>query len=122
MSRRVMGHRIAYLGDSALPGPASYLAGIMTHFRLPFIYVPSNEPPPDEIFDEAVGLYVLSDYPAARFSAGAMDRLCRRVAEGAKNYALCATRYGGPGAAHNSEATANWAILSCDLRADGLRV
>ena len=42
-----MERRIAYLGDSSLPGPASYLAGIMTHFRLPFVYVPSNEPPPE---------------------------------------------------------------------------
>ncbi len=41
-----MQRSIAYLGDTSLPGPASYLAGIMTHFRLPFVYVPSSEPPP----------------------------------------------------------------------------
>ena len=78
-----MERRIAYLGDSSLPGPASYLAGIMTHFRLPFVYVPSHEPPPEPVFEEPVGLYVLSDYPAERFAAGAMERLCRRVRDGA---------------------------------------
>lgn len=78
-----MERRIAYLGDSSLPGPASYMAGIMTHFGLPFVYVPSHEPPPETVFDEAVGLCVLSDYPAARFAAGAMERLCRRVRDGA---------------------------------------
>jgi len=78
-----MERRIAYLGDSSLPGPASYLAGIMTHFQLPFVYVPSNEPPPQPVFDEAIGLYVLSDYPAERFSTGAIERLCARVRDGA---------------------------------------
>jgi hypothetical protein len=75
--------RIAYLGDTSLPGAASYLAGIMTHFRLPFVYVPSDEPPPAPVFEDAVGLYVLSDYPATRFAAGTMERLCARVRDGA---------------------------------------
>ena len=78
-----MERRIAYLGDSSLPGPASYLAGIMTHFRLPFVYVPSSEPPPEAVFEEAIGLYVLSDYAAERFTAAAMERLCGRVRDGA---------------------------------------
>ena len=79
----MMNRRVAYMGDDSLPGPASYLAGIMTHFGLPFVHVPSNEPPPKSAFDEDVGLYVLSDYPSARFSARSMERLCRRVRDGA---------------------------------------
>jgi uncharacterized membrane protein len=75
--------RIVYMGDGGLPGPASYLAGIMTHFSLPFEHVPSSRHPPESIFDADVALYILSDYPAAMFSAEAMQRLCERVTHGA---------------------------------------
>jgi hypothetical protein len=75
--------RVAYLGDTALPGPASYLAGILTHFGIPFLHVPSDETPPEAAFVEQVGLYVLSDYPSANFETGAMETLCRRVDAGA---------------------------------------
>lgn len=78
-----MSRRIAYLGDTALPGPANYLAGIMTHYRLPFEYVPSHAAPPEAVFSDDVGLYVLSDYPSAQFSGGTMARLCERVRNGA---------------------------------------
>ena len=78
-----MGPRIAYLGDSPLPGAASYLAGIMTHFGLPFAHVPPDAPPPESAFAESVGLYVLSDYPSARIPADSMKRLCERVRDGA---------------------------------------
>lgn len=74
---------IAYLGDCTLPGPASYLAGIMTHYHLPFIHVPSGQAPPEAVFAHEVGLYILSDYGAANFSQEAMARLCARVREGA---------------------------------------
>ncbi len=75
--------RIAYLGDSPLPGPASYLAGIMTHYGLPFLHVPPEAPPPEEAFAEGVGLYILSDYPSVRIPADSMRRLCERVRDGA---------------------------------------
>ena len=75
--------RIAYLGDGTLPGPASYLAGIMTHFGLEYVHVPSGERPPASVFDPNVGLYVLSDYPAANFDPACMRELCEHVIEGA---------------------------------------
>jgi hypothetical protein len=74
--------RIAYLGDGTLPGPASYLVGIMTHCGLEHVHVPSVDPPGESVFDPEVGLYVLSDYPAANFDRARMDRLCQRVADG----------------------------------------
>lgn len=75
--------RIAYLGDSALPGPALYLAGIMTHYQMPFIHVPICQAPPEAVFADEVGLYILSDYAAATFPEGALERLCARVRQGA---------------------------------------
>jgi uncharacterized membrane protein len=75
--------RIAYLGDTTLPGPASYLVGIMTHFGLPHVYVPSREPPSEAALGDSVGLYVLSDYPAGNFPPDAMRRMCERVRDGA---------------------------------------
>jgi hypothetical protein len=75
--------RIAYLGDGTLPGPASYLAGIMKHFGLNYVHVSSSDPPDEGVFDPAVALYVLSDYPAANFDRSQMDRLCQRMADGA---------------------------------------
>ena len=75
--------RIVYMGDGGLPGPASYLAGIMTHFKLAFTHVPSTAHPPEEAFAADVGLYVLSDYPSAMLDATAMRRLCERVSAGA---------------------------------------
>lgn len=74
-----MNKRIAYLGDGSRSGSANYLCGIMTHFALPFVYVPSDESPPEDIFADEIGLYILSDYPAERFSAVAMERLCERI-------------------------------------------
>lgn len=75
--------RVAYLGDTTLPGPASYLAGILTHAGRPYLYVPSDRQPPDEAFAEDVGLYVLSDYPSARLSPEHTRRLTARLDAGA---------------------------------------
>lgn len=75
--------RVAYLGDTSLPGAASYLAGILTHAGRPFVYVPSDRPPPDEVFADGIGLYVLSDYPSARLDAGHWRRLTARLDAGA---------------------------------------
>ncbi len=75
--------RIAYLGDGTLPGPASYLAGIMQHSGLDYVHVPSAAPPDPGVFDSAVGLYVLSDYPAENLGRMHMRQLCERVADGA---------------------------------------
>lgn len=75
--------KICYLGDDGLQGAAIYLAGIMLHYGLPFDHVASEDPPPASFFQEPYALYVVSDYPAARFGAAAMDHAAGRVHEGA---------------------------------------
>jgi len=69
-------NKICYLGDDSLAGAAAYLAGVMTHFGMPFDYVPSSEPPGGRLVSDLYRLYVLSDYPAARFAPGAISRAC----------------------------------------------
>lgn len=75
--------KICYLGDDHMSGAAVYLAGIMLHYGIPFDHVRSDEPPPDSFMAEHYALYVVSDYPAARFSEEAMRHIVRRVEEGA---------------------------------------
>jgi hypothetical protein len=78
-----MAGKICYLGDTALTGAASYLAGVMGHFGLAFDYVPSDAAPPAAFAATPYALYVVSDYPAARFGAGLMEAMAARVAAGA---------------------------------------
>jgi uncharacterized membrane protein len=74
--------RICYLGDDTLQGAAGYLAGIMSHFGLPFDHVASTESPDGDFTSRQYALYVVSDYPAARFREGQMAHVARCVAEG----------------------------------------
>jgi uncharacterized membrane protein len=55
----------------------------MTHFGVPYVYLPTAQPVTDAVLTDDVGAYVLSDYPAANFSSLQMDRLCARVRAGA---------------------------------------
>ena len=75
--------KVCYLGDDFLDGPAIYLAGIMTHFGIDFDYVPSVDSPPDDLTERGYGLYVLSDYPAARWPIGMLSKLADAVRDGA---------------------------------------
>ena len=78
-----MAAKICYLGDGRLSGAAGYLAAIMQQHGLPFDHVPSDEPPPAAFCRRRYALYVVSDYPAARFGAAAMTHVAGRVAAGA---------------------------------------
>jgi hypothetical protein len=75
--------KICYLGDGRLSGAAGYLAAIMQQHGLPFEHVPSDEPPAAAFCRRRYALYVVSDYPAARFGAAAMAHVAGRVAQGA---------------------------------------
>ena len=72
-----------YLGDDSLSQAAAYLAGIMTHFGLPFDYVPSAQPPDSNFLTQDYALYVISDYPAANFSEAQFRRILDHVRAGA---------------------------------------
>ncbi len=74
--------RVCYLGDDSLQGAAGYLAGIMSHFGLPYEYVPSAESPEAGFASRQYALYVVSDYPAARFRGGQMEHVVRSVGSG----------------------------------------
>jgi hypothetical protein len=58
---------ILYLGDTNLQTAAAYLAGLIHIRGWPFDYVPSDCSASDELLDSPRSLYILSDYPAARF-------------------------------------------------------
>jgi len=75
-------NRICYLGDDYFSGPAIYLAGIMSHFGLRYDHVPSPAPPPDSFESLQYGLYVLSDYPSARFRPAQLNHLAECVHRG----------------------------------------
>ena len=77
-----MRKRICYMGDGRLDGAASYLAGIMTHSGLAFDYTPNDQRPPATLTSDPYSLYVVSDYPAARFGAGAMAGVAKCVEQG----------------------------------------
>jgi uncharacterized membrane protein len=75
--------RVAYFGDTSQPGPASYLQGIMTHYNIPFVYVPSEVKATDEVLATDIGLYIFSDYPSADFTDEIMGGVCLRIKNGA---------------------------------------
>jgi uncharacterized membrane protein len=74
--------RICYLGDDDPGGAAMYLCGIMAHYGLPYDHVPSSQSPPDSFLARQYALYVLSDYPAARFSPAQFAHLVECVGAG----------------------------------------
>jgi len=74
--------RICYLGDDHLQGAAAYLAAVMTHFGLAYDYVPSAESPNAAFAPRPYALYVVSDYPAARFREEQMARVADGVRAG----------------------------------------
>lgn len=74
--------RICYLGDDTLRGAAGYLAGIMGHFGLPYEHVASSDSPDGGFASRQYALYVVSDYPAARFTSEQMSHVVRSVRGG----------------------------------------
>ncbi|NLX94644.1 MAG: hypothetical protein GXY83_00570 [Rhodopirellula sp.] len=71
--------RICYLGDDDFNGAAIYLAGIMAHFGLPYDHVASPLKPADSFELMHYALYVVSDYPAARFREAQLAHLAECV-------------------------------------------
>ena len=78
-----MSESILYLGDTHLTDAAAYLAGLMHSFDWEFDYIPSDQPVSVEMLEAPRSLFVISDYPAARMSAAAQQKLLAQVANGA---------------------------------------
>lgn len=74
---------ILYLGDDNLSGAAAYLSGVLLHGNIPFERVDTTATPPDDFGSSKYTGYILSDYPAAKFQPGQLDRLRGAVAQGA---------------------------------------
>lgn len=74
---------ILYAGDTSLTSAAAYLAGILTHARLAFDYVASDEPIGPQLGGVKRHLYLISDYPVKNFGAGDLRRVAADVAGGA---------------------------------------
>ena len=78
-----MSDRVCYLGDDDLGQAAIYLAGIMTHYGIAFDYVPSPRSPDADFTSRPYALYVVSDYPSARWRPGQLDHVVSCVRGGA---------------------------------------
>jgi uncharacterized membrane protein len=70
------------LGDDDLGSAASYLAGVMTHYGLPYDHVPSSRAADANFRSCQYALYVVSDYPAGRFRSGEMEHVAECVRAG----------------------------------------
>jgi len=72
------------LGDTSLDSAASYLAGVMMHFKIGFDYVASDESA-DRFLQEDAGyqLIILSDFPADNLKLSQMEQIVARVRRGA---------------------------------------
>lgn len=77
-----MAKDILYFGDTALKEAASYLAGVMTNAGLTFDYLASDQKVSDDLLAQTHAAAVISDFPAANFTGGQLDRLARKVRDG----------------------------------------
>lgn len=77
-----MSSKILYLGDTALDQAASYLAGIMSHYRIDYDYVPSDVKFDESLFKDNYKAVIVSDYPAKNFLKSHLEMLADRVEGG----------------------------------------
>ena len=77
-----MAQRVLYLGDTALGGAASYLAGILDHQQVAFDYVPSDRKFTDDLLAPAVKAVVISDYPSINFTEFQLSNIASGVSGG----------------------------------------
>ena len=74
--------KVCYLGDDDATRAAAYLCGVMTNAGIPFERVDSGNPPGDDFASRQYALYVVSDYAAATFRQGDMERIVSCVKHG----------------------------------------
>lgn len=71
-----MNKDVLYLGDTKLDQAASYLAGVMAYAGISFDYLASNQKFKTSLLTDDYKAIIISDYPAAHFSA---EQLCSLV-------------------------------------------
>ncbi len=74
--------KVLYLGDTALDQAASYLAGIMSYYKLTFDYVSSNEKFCNSLLKNDYKAIIISDYPSANFLPVQVETLTDRIRNG----------------------------------------
>lgn len=77
-----MDKSILYLGDTALKGNGSYLAGIMSFYRIGFDYLPSDQAFSSSLLDNRYQAIIVSDYPAGNFSSDQLNSIADQVSKG----------------------------------------
>jgi uncharacterized membrane protein len=77
-----MSIKILYIGDTALDNAACYLAGIMTHYGIGFDYIPNGRICAAADVSDKYDAFVISDYPAADFAPGALEKVAELTAKG----------------------------------------
>jgi uncharacterized membrane protein len=78
-----MNSKVLYLGDTALNEAASYLAGIMSHYRIDYDYVPNDVKFDETLFKDDYKAFIVSDYPAKNFLKSHLDMIADKVETGA---------------------------------------
>ena len=73
---------ILYLGDTEITDAASYLAGVMNHYRISFDYQPSNQKFESSFLSNNYNAIIISDYPADNFSDAQLSSLTEKIAAG----------------------------------------
>ncbi|MDO4628838.1 MAG: glutamine amidotransferase [Planctomycetia bacterium] len=76
-------NKVCYLGDNSVTGPAGYLAGIMTHFEIPYDHIDSEDALGADFLNTEYSAYILSDYPATNFTEEHFQHLKTCVEQGA---------------------------------------
>jgi len=77
-----MRETVLYLGDTALKAAGSYLAGVMSFYKIGFEYLASSEKFADNLLSNDYTAVIISDYPAGNFSGGQLESLAERVNAG----------------------------------------
>lgn len=74
---------VVYFGDTTLVTAASYLAGVMTHTGIDFVYVPSAQRAKSTTIAAPRRLFIISDYPAVNFPRSLQRQVVSQVQRGA---------------------------------------
>jgi hypothetical protein len=74
---------ILYAGDAILTTAAAYLAGVLTHARLGFDHLASDQPMAPSLSGAQRALYIISDYPVKNWTDMDFQAVITAVREGA---------------------------------------
>jgi len=77
-----MSKSVLYLGDTALRGDGSYLAGVMSYYHINFHYLASDQPCSQSLLNNDYASIIISDYPSHNFSTSQLNSIEQLVSNG----------------------------------------